>query len=278
MTRLIVQADDIAITHATTLGILDAIDDGIVRATGMFTNRPDAPFAAARLRERRGVDVGLDVNFVTGRPLLPPSSVPGLVTGTGAFRSSGEIRTRYGVVGGDAVFTEFATEPFDAGEALAEGRAQVARFVDLMDRPPAYLHHHSLVSPVTDEVVRTLAAELGVPFVDDLYRTGGLPLLPNDWYAKPFPLEAQAEADAVGAIDRLLPEILRHELSLLIVHPGYVDAELLALSTYSVIRARDLELVTSPAAQAALQENGVEVVGFTDAGIFVEAVLTEPSV
>jgi predicted glycoside hydrolase/deacetylase ChbG (UPF0249 family) len=267
MTSLIVQADDIAITHGTTLGILDAISGGIVRATGLFTNCPDAPFAASRLREMTGVDVGIDLNFVTGSPVLPASDVPGLVTVGGRFRSSGEIRAAFPVTGGDMVFTEFETDPFDAEQTMAEARAQIDRFVELMGRMPDYVHHHSLVSPVSDEVVRQAAADIGAPFVDDLYRTGGLPLLPNDWYAKPFPLEDQAKADAVGAMERLLPQILANDVSLLIVHPGYVDAEILSLSSYSIIRARDLELVTSPAVRRLLDEAGVEVTGFAASGI-----------
>ncbi len=267
MSTLIVQADDIAITHGTTLGILDAITDGIVRATGMFTNCPDADFAAERLRELDGVDVGIDLNFVTGRPLLPAALVPGLVDRNGAFRSSGQIRAEFGVTGSDGLVSEFEREPFDRDETLAEARAQVDRFVDLMGRPPAYVHHHSLVSSVSDEVVRQVGSELGVPFIDDLYRDGTIPLLPNDYYAKPFPLAVQATADAMGALSRLLPLITSHELSLLIVHPGYVDAEILELSSYSVIRARDLELVTSPASRQLLQTAGVEVVSFSGAGL-----------
>lgn len=267
MPRLIVQADDIAITHGTTLGILDAITDGIVRATGIFTNCPDAAFAAARLRELEGVDVGIDLNFVTGRPLLPAARVPGLVDGEGAFRSSGRIRVEYGVTGGEGLVTEFEREPFDRDQTLAEARAQVDRFIALMGRAPAYVHHHSLVSPVSDDVVRQVGAELGVPFVDDLYRDGTIPLLPNDWYTKPFPVEAQVTADAVGALQRLLPAMSSNELSLLIVHPGYVDAEILQLSTYSIIRARDLELVVSPASRAILREAGIEVTSFSAAGL-----------
>ncbi|WEK13099.1 MAG: ChbG/HpnK family deacetylase [Candidatus Microbacterium phytovorans] len=267
MSALIVQADDIAITHGTTLGILDAISSGIVRATGMFTNCPDAEFAAARLRDLPGVDVGIDLNFVTGSPVLPPREVPGLVTDGGRFRSSGEIRADYPATGGDMVYTRFETDPFDAEQTMAEAHAQIQRFIELMGRAPDYVHHHSLVSPVSDEVLRQAAAEIGAPFVDDLYRTGGLPLLPNDWYAKPFPLEDQVRADAVGAIERLLPEILAHEVSLLIVHPGYVDAEILELSSYSIIRARDLELVTSPVARRLLEDAGVEVTSFRARGI-----------
>lgn len=268
MPRLIVQADDIAMTHGTTLGILDAITNGIVRATGMFANCPDAEFAAAQLRVLAGIDVGIDLNFVTGMPLLPPGDVPGLVTASGRFRSSGEIRATHRVVGGDAVYAEFDVDPFDADETAAEAQAQIDRFHVLMGRPPAYVHHHSLVSPISDEVVRQAAAKLGVPFVDDLYRDGDLPMLPNDWYAKPFPLADQAAADAVGAMARLLPVIMESEVSLLITHPGYVDAEILELSSYSIIRARDLELVTSPAVRRLLDDAGVEVTSFTESGIF----------
>lgn len=50
MSKLIVQADDLAITHAATLGMVDAIRNGMVRATGIFTNRPDAAFAADQVR------------------------------------------------------------------------------------------------------------------------------------------------------------------------------------------------------------------------------------
>lgn len=267
MPRLIVQADDIGITHATTLGILDSIVHGIVRATGLFTNRPDAAYAAARLRQLADVDVGIDLNFVTGGPLLAPHRVPGLVTASGRFRTSGEIRATHRVIGGDHVYQQFEPDPFDREETLAEATAQVERFFDLMGRPPAYVHHHSLVSSVSDEVVREVADDLGVPFVDDLYRNGGLPLLPNDWYAKPFPLQDQAAADPVRAIERLLPAILAHDVSLLIVHPGYIDAELLDLSTYSVIRARDLQAVTSPEVTALLRDAGVELSTFTAARV-----------
>ncbi|MBN9177414.1 MAG: ChbG/HpnK family deacetylase [Microbacterium sp.] len=267
MPRLIVQADDIAITHGTTLGILDAITDGIVRATGIFTNRPDAAFAAERLRELEGVDVGIDLNFVTGRPLLPTGRVPDLVNADGAFRSSGQIRMAFHAAHTADLVTAFEREPFDAEQTLAEAHAQVDRFVELMGRPPAYVHPHSLVSAASDEVVRQVGAELGVPYVDDLYRDGTIPLLPNDWYATPFPWEAQAAADAVGALKRMLPAITSNDLSLLIVHPGYVDAEILEVSTYSIIRARDLELVTAPESRLLLRDAGVEIVSFSGAGL-----------
>ncbi len=89
----------------------------------------------------------------------------------------------------------------------------------------------------------------------------------NDWYTTPFPLEVQATADAAGAIHRLLPTILENQVSLLITHPGYVDGEILALSSYSMIPARDLELVTSREARTVLADAGVEITSLTASGI-----------
>lgn len=264
-TQLLVQADDIAISHATTLGILESIEHGIVRNTGLFTNCADAPFAAARLREIPGIDVGIDLNFVTGRPVLDPSAVPGLVDQHGMFRTSGSIRSQYPMAHQDGLYSAFVEEPFDHAQTLAEARAQVERFFALMGRPPAYVHHHSLISTMTDQVLHEIAAEFDLLIVDDLLRFDRIPLLPTPWYGRPFGVAEQARADALAAFEELRAVIRQHELSVLITHPGYVDAELMDASTYSVIRARDLQLVASPDVVATLAEDGVELVTYATA-------------
>jgi predicted glycoside hydrolase/deacetylase ChbG (UPF0249 family) len=260
MTRLIVQADDIAMTRATTLGILDAIENGIVRSTGLFANCDDAAFAAGRLRELDGIDVGIDLNFVTGSPLLPVEEVPGLVGEDGSFRSSRRIKGEHRIAARDGYYLEFETEPFDHDQTLAEARAQVRRFLELMGRPPAYIHHHSLISPMTDRVLHEVAEEFGLLVVDDLFlRAGPVWMMPNDWYAAEFGPSEQAAADPLAAFRRRLPELLQHELAVLITHPGYVDGELLDISTYNVVRARDHQLMTSREVAALLAEADVEI-------------------
>jgi hypothetical protein len=64
------------------------------------------------------------------------------------------------------------------------------------------------------------------------YLNGAVTLLPTGWYSAGFPLDLQAKVDAEGAMERLLPEmILKNEINVLITHPGYVDAELLDISS-----------------------------------------------
>lgn len=267
MTQLIVQADDAAISRAVTLGILDAARHGAVRTTGVFTNCPDAPLAAADLRDVQGLEVGIDLNLVTGRPVLDPRAVPDLVTPTGRFRTSHEIRASHEIVRRDGFYLEFAQDPFHHDQALAEGFAQVERFVELFGRPPAYLHHHALVSTVSDQVIHEVAAAYDLLVMDDLMRSGALPSVPNDWYVMPFGPAEQAAADPVAAVEASLPGMVEHDLVVLITHPGYVDAALLDASSYSVIRARDLELVTSPRFLDLLASLHIEITTFTEAGL-----------
>lgn len=268
MNQLLVQADDVGITHAATLGCLASIESGIVRNAGLFTNLPDSAFAAARLRELSGVDIGIDLNMVTGSPLLPAAELPGLVTEQGRFRTSGEVNRTYRVTLRDGYYSTFEVEPFDHDQTLAEARAQVHRFFDLMGREPAYVHHHSVISPMLDQVLHEVADEFGLFVIDDLYRFKRVPMAPNDWYTTPFGPAEQAVADPVAAFfETVLPVVLANELSLFITHPGYVDAELLDITSYSVIRARDLQLMTDPRVMAALADAGVELVTYSTATV-----------
>lgn len=267
MPKLIVQADDLAITHAATLGIVQAVHEGMVRATGTFTNRPDAAFAAAQLAEVDELDVGLDLNMVTGSPLLPPSEVPGLVQPDGRFRTSHQIKAEFPITARDGFYLSFDPDPFDHDQTLAEGRAQVRRFFDLFGRAPAYLHHHALVSDMLDQVLRELGEEFGVVVMDDLMRDGTLYQVPNPWYTVPFGPSEQAGCDPVAALLPELDAVAEHELSVLISHPGYVDAELIDITSYNIVRARDLELMLSPVVRTALDERGIELATYTSCGL-----------
>ena len=47
-------------------------------------------------------------------------------------------------------------------------------------------------------------------------------------------------------------------------HPGYVDADLFALTSLSIERCKDLEFVTSPLMKAFVGENQVELIDYYD--------------
>ena len=45
--KLLTQSDDYGFTRGVTCGILDAIENGVVRNTGLFVNMPESEHAAS---------------------------------------------------------------------------------------------------------------------------------------------------------------------------------------------------------------------------------------
>jgi predicted glycoside hydrolase/deacetylase ChbG (UPF0249 family) len=83
--RLIVNADDLGLSHGITDGILLAHREGIVTSASLMVNQPATDYAVAKLREAPNLDVGIHLNLCQGQPVLPPSSIPSLVGNDGNF-------------------------------------------------------------------------------------------------------------------------------------------------------------------------------------------------
>ena len=49
--KLLVQGDDYGFTKGVTYGILDAIQNGVLRNTGLFTNMPEAVEAVELIKK-----------------------------------------------------------------------------------------------------------------------------------------------------------------------------------------------------------------------------------
>lgn len=136
------------------------------------------------------------------------------------------------------------------------------RFLELMGRPPAYVHHHSLITQVLHEVVD----EFGLHPID-LHRRLVAPLLDIPWYTAEFGPSSRPPPTPSRRSRRCCPRSWRTTSAswscILVVHPGYVDAELLDITTYNIIRGRDLQLVTDAGVRALLADAGVELTTYS---------------
>ncbi len=121
---------------------------------------------------------------------------------------------------------------------------QLARFHELVGRPPTHLdsHHHTHREPALRPVFEAFADRHGLPLRDrDVPHEGG-------FYG--------AEAVTVPRLLALL-EGLREGTTELGCHPGYV----LGLeSTYTLEREREVATLTDPAVRARADELGIELI------------------
>lgn len=248
--RLIVNADDLGWTPGVNDGIFTAHLDGIVSSATLMVNGLGAEHAAAALADSRldSLGVGLHVALSGGgRPTLPPDEIPSLVDEEGRLPRRPE-----------------GLESARPDEIRAEVRAQLARFAELVGRPPTHLdgHHHVHFRrlDVFEAVLEVaLGAELPVRPVSGEMRGR----LRQAGVATPDTFDESFYAEGVTAtwltrFLRGLPPGL-HEL---MCHPGRVDDELRRSSSYVEDREIELALLTDPACRRLVASQNVELVTY----------------
>ncbi len=153
---LLVTADDFGIGPATSRGVLDLAQRGAVTSTVLLVNSPFAGAGVAAWRAcGRPLELGWHPCLTIDAPVLPPTEVPSLVGPDGRFPRLGVLLKR------------LALGRVRGAEVEAEFRAQLRRFHELVEAPPANVnaHHHVHVfRPVGDALARALAGS-GASFV-----------------------------------------------------------------------------------------------------------------
>ena len=149
---LVVVADDLGIGPATSAGILQLAELGVVSGAALLVNCPTTEDAVARWREAAcQAELGWHPNFTLDAPLLPQADVPSLVGADGRFHPLSTFLRRW-LLGG-----------LDATEIRDELDAQYVRFVDLVGEAPAFVNSHQHVA---------LFPPVGAALVDVLRRRG----------------------------------------------------------------------------------------------------------
>jgi predicted glycoside hydrolase/deacetylase ChbG (UPF0249 family) len=281
-TRLIVNADDYAMSPGVSRGILEAHARGVVTSTTALVNTPGAAEALAAARTGvPALGLGLHVNLSFGRPVLPPSAVPSLVGDDGNFISGARLLD--------------AMKRFRADDVRREVAAQFARFAQLVGRPPDHLDSHQHVGCLQPDVFAalvTLAAAADIPLRDPgdflepcrltrlLNRIGrendgagprfedfkhlpetlsvlcrGLPRYrsPDAFRYEFYGSGARLEVllDLLGGLPKGVTELM--------CHPGYADG---LEDAYRAPRERELAILQNPLLLEAVRERGVVLTSF----------------
>lgn len=253
--KLIIQSDDLGISEAVSCGIARAAREGAITCTGLFSNMPTAPFAVELMKQYSQICLGEDFNLVAGYPCADPASIPSLVQPDGMFLTSEmhrEIDRRDG-----------HQEHVKEEDCVTEMEAQIHRFQELTGKLPEYLHGHSYSTPAVWSAMETIGKRYDIPLVRDLLKEYEVTRLQKTWNQKPFSLEDQMAADPISCIVEDT-EFLSGKIGFIGTHCGYVDSELFGVSTYTLIRNRDLQAVTSETMAQWIQKNNIELISYRD--------------
>lgn len=91
--KVIITADDYGMSKAVNEAIEAGIDAGLITSTNVMTNMPFYK-DAVKLKEKKGVSVGLHWVLACGRPILSAKEIPTLVAANGEFYPYPEFRKR----------------------------------------------------------------------------------------------------------------------------------------------------------------------------------------
>ena len=234
MTNIIIRADDLGFSEGVNYGIAKAVKEGIVTSVGFMTNMPSIEHGYNLIKDE-DIAMGQHTNVCVGRPLCDPSTIPSLVTDSGEFCSSREIRSRHE----DTVVIE---------EAEREIEAQLQRFIEITGREPDYFEAHAVSSANFFKALKNVAERHGLFYENAL--------MDPEWEkeANIYGLMATPDErnlyDPLAYLNEHLDFIKSHDNVVVIFHPGYLDQYILDVSSYTVIRPMETAFLVSEDAKA----------------------------
>jgi chitin disaccharide deacetylase len=283
--RLIINADDLGLTHGVNRAVEQAHAGGVVTSSTLMANSAAFDDAVALARRHPELSVGCHVMLVDGEPLLQPNQVPSLVEGA-RFRTSfvsfarralrrqvnpaeitaeavAQIRTLQAAgISVSHVDTHKHTHMFGAvlRPLLAAARECSVRairnpfgpmkplaFAHLLRRPHLWTRYSE---------VKVLAS-LKSGFADEVGRAGMATTNGTFGVISTGALDLRLFEAIIGCIPEGTWEF--------VCHPGYNDADLAGVRTrLRESRARELEVLTSADARLVLQQRGIELISFHD--------------
>jgi predicted glycoside hydrolase/deacetylase ChbG (UPF0249 family) len=154
---LIVTADDFGIGPATTKGILDLSEAGLVTGSVLLVNSPYAVEAVQAWQEQgRRLELGWHPCLTLDLPVAPAATVRSLINANGRFWSLG------------AFIRKLLLGRIQTDEVETELRAQYASCTKLLGHAPTVVnfHHHLQVFPAIGAILRRVLADQNpLPYV-----------------------------------------------------------------------------------------------------------------
>ena len=251
MKKLLIRADDLGWTEAINYGIEKTVRHGIIRSVGVMPNMKAAEHGL-NLLKGTGVCLGQHTNICVGRPICDPERVPSITTEDGNFKSSAAYR--------DAM--KLGKDIVNLDEVILEIEAQYHRFRELTGEEPHYFEGHAVASPNLMKGLRIVAEKYHLPLLElnmnspVKFGNGNLQMCMDSMNPDYDPFESLRKA-----VERSYEE---NTWPMFVCHPGYLDAELMRSSSFTIPRIMEVEMLTSESAVQLLQQYDVKLISYDD--------------
>jgi predicted glycoside hydrolase/deacetylase ChbG (UPF0249 family) len=246
MKKIIVNADDFGLTEAVTLGIISGHCHGIISSTSLMVNMPFAKEAVELAKQYPSLGLGIHLNVTAGKPISDPRAIPSLVTSSGNFYTSNDYRSNK---------VEIQEE-----DLLKEFKAQIELFIKYTGNIPDHIDcHHmydffGLFPRITDYLITTYRVPMRL---EQKHLSYSYPI------AKKVNILSNSNISE-DEVCEYLQNNLKADLIELPNHAGFVDYELMKISSLNVERVNDLHICKSEKIKSTLNELGYKIIRWSE--------------
>ena len=248
--RLIIREDDVGYTLAFDLGAMKAIDEGVVTSADVMLDSPHTVEALQWLKERPWISIGWH-RHLWESPVLPAEEVPSLVDAEGRFK----WRHRHPELKAEATYED----------SYKELDAEVRRCIEVYGKAP----DTTMFRGDGTELERAMADvvekyQIHADFSKRIKENHLINL--NDPNAKFNLYDLSKFKDYDPAATNILNLVWKNDEDVFMIagHPGYLDEHILAESSCTIHRPRELQMMMDPRVFNFIIENKIELINSRD--------------
>jgi predicted glycoside hydrolase/deacetylase ChbG (UPF0249 family) len=248
--QLIFNADDFGLCEGVNYGIINAYRDGLVRSTTIMSGMIGFEHALTLAKANPDLKIGVHLNLTTGKSL-----------GKG-YRT---LTNDKGTLLDQRVFVpNLQQQKVDLNEIEQEYELQIKKVLDAGIVPTHFDgHHHMNMQPQIRDIFFKLVRKYNVAarLSDEMMKldeSKGIKTVAH--------FDDGFYGDAV-TMDSLKSIIIQHancKSMEIMCHPAFVDPYLYRITSYSIKRITELELLTSSEMKDFIKENKIELCSYAD--------------
>ncbi|AZS15485.1 carbohydrate deacetylase [Paenibacillus lutimineralis] len=273
---LIVNADDFGLTKSVSEGILYAHQQGLVTSTTAMMNREDIDIALKEAKKFKKLDIGVHLVFNKGFSLSKKQMISSLVDENGQFyKNLYELKETVNL---EHLETEFSE--------------QINKYIKITGEIPSHIdcHHWNVLYPPFFNVYIHVAQKFKLPLRSPLIDKNSMTLsqLQNllgtvsatDLERNRSTLRVVIDKSGLYYPDQFISSFfgqnvttksfqncllnLEYGITEIMVHPGYNSEELEKESSYTDMREKEIEILTSEETIKLIQSENIQLVNFNE--------------
>lgn len=246
MKKIVINADDFGLTEAVSLGIISGHVEGVISSTSLMVNMDYAKEACKIAKSYPELGLGVHLNVTLGKPIFEASKIPSLVNENGIFHSGKDYSLGLVTPNEDELLIEF--------------EAQIQNFIEFTGRNPDHINYHHKYDffGLFPNITNFLIEKYNVPLRLEKEHTG----YPYAFATKHEILMKEEMNETL--FYKYIEEKINEDLVEIPNHAGFVDYELMKISSLNTGRARDLYLLKNSNIKEILRKKGYEIVNWAN--------------